>query len=282
MRIHHLNCGCMCPFGGRLFDGNSHGLFAHLVCHCWLIETERDGLVLVDTGFGSADVESPDRIASFFRKLNNIKFEHALTAVSKVRALGFAPSDVRHIVLTHLDFDHAGGLSDFPDATVHVMQSEYRAAKVLEGWRATRRYRETQWQRRLDWQFYEPLGEQWKGFSGVMPVRGLHEEILMVPLPGHSSGHAGIAVPSQGQWKLHAGDAYFHHDEVHKPRRHCPPGLRFYQRMMDEDHAVRVNTQNRLRALALTEPDQVQIICSHDAAELRGVQSMSSRQYAAS
>jgi glyoxylase-like metal-dependent hydrolase (beta-lactamase superfamily II) len=24
---------------------------------------------------------------------------------------------VRHIVLTHLDFDHAGGLEDFPEAT---------------------------------------------------------------------------------------------------------------------------------------------------------------------
>lgn len=269
MRIHHLNCGCMCPLGGPMFDGTSRGLFAHLVCHCWLIETDRDGLILVDTGFGTADVENPSRIASFFRKLNNIKFKQALTAVSHVKGLGFAPADVRHIVLTHLDFDHAGGLSDFPEATVHVMQSEYSAAKVLKSWRATRRYREMQWQRSRYWQFYEPDGECWKGFSGVTPVPGFNEEILMVPLPGHSSGHAGIAVHSQGRWKLHAGDAYFSHDEVHKPRRHCPPGLRFYQRMMDDDHSARVSTQNRLRALAMAEPDEVEIICSHDAVELR-------------
>ena len=30
------------------------------------------------------------------------------------RALGFSPDDVRHIVVTHLDLDHAGGLADFP------------------------------------------------------------------------------------------------------------------------------------------------------------------------
>jgi hypothetical protein len=38
MRIHHLNCGCMCPVGGRLWDGVSRGLTANLVCHCQLIE----------------------------------------------------------------------------------------------------------------------------------------------------------------------------------------------------------------------------------------------------
>jgi hypothetical protein len=75
-------------------------------------------------------------------------------------------------------------------------------------------------------------------------------------------------VRSQDQWKLHAGDAYFHRDEVHKARRHCPPGLRFYQRMMDDDHAARVLTQNRLRALALTEADALHMVCSHDAVEL--------------
>ncbi|MFD0510570.1 MBL fold metallo-hydrolase [Streptomyces aureus] len=30
--------------------------------------------------------------------------------------LGYAVDDVRHIVLTHLDLDHAGGLPDFPRA----------------------------------------------------------------------------------------------------------------------------------------------------------------------
>ena len=26
MKIHHLNCGCMCPFGGAFYDGFSKGL----------------------------------------------------------------------------------------------------------------------------------------------------------------------------------------------------------------------------------------------------------------
>ena len=47
MRIHHLNCGTMCPWGGRLMDGRKDraGEPARVVCHCLLIETN-DGLVL--------------------------------------------------------------------------------------------------------------------------------------------------------------------------------------------------------------------------------------------
>lgn len=32
--------------------------------------------------------------------------------------------------MTHLDFDHAGGISDFPHATVHVLATEYNAAQL--------------------------------------------------------------------------------------------------------------------------------------------------------
>ena len=75
MRVHHLNCGCMCPVGGKLFDGFSSGLTASLVCHCLLIETDGHGLVLVDTGFGSCDVLEPrKRLSSFFIAFHNIKF----------------------------------------------------------------------------------------------------------------------------------------------------------------------------------------------------------------
>src|SRR5438477_8861370 len=65
MRIHHLSCGTMCPFGGRLWDGRTQVLGpAEIVCHCLLIETEV-GLVLVDTGFGTRDVAQPRRLTPF-------------------------------------------------------------------------------------------------------------------------------------------------------------------------------------------------------------------------
>jgi glyoxylase-like metal-dependent hydrolase (beta-lactamase superfamily II) len=270
MRVHHLNCGCMCPLGGAFFDGFSRGLTARLVCHCLLIETDAHGLVLVDTGFGSHDVEHPERrLSRFFRYFNNIQLEHRYTAVEQVRQLGFAPADVRHVVLTHLDFDHAGGLDDFPGAKVHVLQAEMNAASAAAGWRDTRRFRAQQWQGVTDWAFYRPEGERWNGFEAVRALLGdASEDILLIPLAGHTPGHAGIAVRTGAHWLLHAGDAYFYRGEIGNPERRCPPGLRFYQRMMDFDHGQRVSNQSRLRALSLARDQQVKMFCSHDAVEL--------------
>lgn len=110
MRVHHLNCGTCCPVGGRLFDGRSDKVFRHLVCHCLLFESDA-GLTLVDSGFGKSNIADPDgRLSGFFRKTNNIQLRPQEAAIAQIRALGFSPDDVRHIVVTHLDFDHAGGL----------------------------------------------------------------------------------------------------------------------------------------------------------------------------
>ena len=53
MRIHHLNCGCMCPVGGRLWDGVEPrpDRRSSSATACWSRPTS--GLVLVDTGFGT-------------------------------------------------------------------------------------------------------------------------------------------------------------------------------------------------------------------------------------
>ena len=269
MRIHHLNCGCMCPFGGRLFDGFSRGLTASLVCHCLLIETDQHGLVLVDTGFGSADVEHPrGRLSRLFIVANNIRFERRLTAIEQVRALGFRAEDVRHIVLTHLDFDHAGGLSDFPAAQVHVLQREMDAARSTHSFLGHRRYRHPQWDTVRNWQFYAPEGDHWFGFQAVNDLRGLPPEILLIPLAGHTHGHAGVALQTGDGWLLHAGDAYFYRDEVGCNERHCTPGLRLYQRMMEVDRTARLANQHRLWTLSMEHKDEVRLFCSHDAREL--------------
>jgi glyoxylase-like metal-dependent hydrolase (beta-lactamase superfamily II) len=37
--------------------------------------------------------------------------------------------DIKHCIITHLDFDHIGGLADFPDAAVHISGEEYKSYK---------------------------------------------------------------------------------------------------------------------------------------------------------
>lgn len=276
MQIHHLNCGCMCPVGGALFDGFSRGMFAHLACHCLLIETDR-GLVLVDTGFGLRDVKAPySRLSPFFVHFNNIQFDQKYTAIAQIEQLGFSARDVRHIVLTYLDFDHAGGLEDFPEATVHVMQSEKDAVQDRHGFISRGRYRPEQWDEVKHWKHYAAGGEPWFGFEAVRDLDGLPPEILLIPLVGHTRGHAGIAVQTAAGWLLHAGDAYFYHGEVNSAERRCPPGMRAYQWMMEVDRESRLHNQERLRALSLNHGNDVKLFCSHDPAEFKALASASS------
>lgn len=267
MHIHHLNCGCMCPIGGSLVDGFSRGLTGRLVCHCLLIETNQ-GLVLVDTGFGQQDVQAPySRLSPFFIYFNNIQFERKYTAIGQIEQLGFSAGDVRHIVLTHLDFDHAGGLEDFPEATVHVMQSEAEAAKDRRGFISSNRYRPGQWNDVKSWKYYSSGGEPWFEFAAVRDLDGLPPEILLIPLAGHTLGHAGVAINTSEGWLLHAGDAYFYRHEMSSPQYHCTPGLRAYQWMMDADREARLHNQQRLRGLARDRSQDVSMFCSHDTVE---------------
>jgi glyoxylase-like metal-dependent hydrolase (beta-lactamase superfamily II) len=279
MRIHHLNCISSCALGGALMDGVSVGkLRGRLTAHCLLLEAERE-LILVDTGYGLQDVADPHgRLSEFFLMLNAPEFRDEMTAVRQIEALGFDPIDVRHIVLSHLDFDHAGGLDDFPQATVHLLRAEDDAATARRTMLDKMRYRPQQWSTRAQWKTYEPqAGEVWFGFDCVRRLAGLPPEVLLVPLIGHTLGHAGVAIAGNNGWLLYAADAYFFHQEMRAQEPYCTSGLRFYQALMEKDRAQRLGNQARLRDLAQRHAGEISVFCAHDVVEFERISGRSHR-----
>jgi glyoxylase-like metal-dependent hydrolase (beta-lactamase superfamily II) len=270
MRVHHLNCISSCPLGGKLFDGRTASLLrrGELSCHCLLIETN-DGLVLADTGFGLRDVAAPrSRLSAFFLLMLKPEFRVEMTAARQIERLGFSTADVRHILLSHLDFDHAGGLDDFPHAHVHMLQTERDYALRQKTWLDRQRFRPQQWSTQANWLVHHSGGDHWYGFECVRPLTRCADEIALVPLCGHTFGHAGIAVRSNEGWLLLAADAYFYHTEMDPARPRCTPGLAFYQWMMDKDGAARRRNQARLRAVCNEDAARdVRVFCSHDPIE---------------
>jgi glyoxylase-like metal-dependent hydrolase (beta-lactamase superfamily II) len=242
---------------------------AALTCHTLLLETEQ-GLVLVDTGFGLEDVRNPrPRLSPFFLAMNRPQLNEEMTAIRQIERLGFKAEDVRHIVLTHLDFDHAGGLDDFPTARVHVMAAEAEGAVAQTTWLDRRRFRPRQWSTQPHWVTY-PMprgGSRWFGFECVRDLEGLPPDILLVPLVGHTLGHSGVAVQLADGWLLHAGDAYFYHQEMNPNRPRCTPGLWAYQELMQKDGRLRKLNQERLRELVRRHDRDVRVFCAHDAVE---------------
>ena len=262
MRVHHLNCGSMCPFLG--FALGSRGC---MVCHCLLIESA-EGLILVDTGFGRDDLAAPrKRLGLAFTAMSGPKLDPAETAWAQVQQLGFSVDDVRHILVTHLDLDHAGGLADFPRAKVHIHAPELDAAEARTHFLERERYRPAQWAHGPTWVRHEVRGETWHGFDCVSSVDGLPPELLLIPLAGHTRGHSGIAVHTDEGWLLHCGDAYFSHLEVQPEHPSCSTGLRVFQSMMQMNGAERLRNRDRLQQLA-RDHREMRIFCAHDPDDL--------------
>ena len=262
----------MCPRGQRLINGEGSWLTAaRLVCHVLLIEAA-DGLVLVDTGFGVEDVRNPRQLARSFTLITHPALELHDTALEQVRALGHDPNDVRDIVLTHLDVDHAGGLPDFPDAQIHVFGREYETM-LDPPTREKRRYRIAAhgWAHGPKWVTHDVEGDEWMGFESVRVLPGSDPDVLLIPLHGHTLGHTGVALRRHEGWLLHCGDAYFNHGEVTSPPS-CPAGLRAFQNLVQADRKTRLQNQERLRELARSRSDEVELICSHDPTELERAQ----------
>lgn len=269
MKVHHLNCGTVRPPSARLANGyGSYLKRGRNVCHCLLIETENDGLVLIDAGFGLGDVREPKRLGLEFHVFLKADLAEEETAVRQIEKLGYDPADVRHVVLTHLDADHRGGLEDFPNAVAHVSAAEMQAATHPLTLLEKRRY-QGNWMDHAHWATYETFGDNWFGFAAVRQLQGLPPEILLIPLDGHTPGHSGVAIDTGAtegaRWLLHAGDSFVCHSEIEHPPT-APLGVRMSNWLLQSNQSNRLHNVSRLAELA-TNPT-VDIFSAHEEAGL--------------
>lgn len=263
MVVHHLNCGTLRPLGG----GMPWGLPRRLVCHCLLIETQSNGLVLVDTGLGEADLENPQQRLGHFTWIARPTLNSNEPAIRQIKALGYSPNDVRHILLTHLDLDHTGGLSDFPQAKVHVFAAEFVAAMAPATVKERLRYRCIHWEHGPDWVVHKVSGERFFGFECVREIEGLGSQFMIIPLTGHTWGHSGVAIDTSQGWLLHAGDAYYHHSQIESKKVRIPRTISFLEQIMQMDSYTRMHNLYLLRKVAQDRSVPVKIFSSHDSVE---------------
>jgi glyoxylase-like metal-dependent hydrolase (beta-lactamase superfamily II) len=267
LKVHHLNCATMCPLGAKWLSHTGDALdIAPLVCHCLLIETN-EGLILIDTGYGLQDIAEPKRrLGRAYVAITNSRLDESETAIRQIEKLGFKAEDVNHIILTHLDIDHGGGLSDFPFAKVHLYENEYQAV-ISPTFNEKRRYNVAQWEHGPLWRPHKLEGEVWNGFEGVRLLNNISPDIILIPLIGHSRGHCGVAVNSESGWLFHCGDAFFHHHQIDHSAGKTPPLLLHLQKIIAFDNAQRLENLRKIVALNHRDDNDVSIFCSHDHQE---------------
>ena len=267
MSIHHLNCGTMHPFGLPQ-DDDTGGFFkrGHGVVHCLLVETG-DGLALVDTGWGTRDCTDPSPAVRQFTDIIGCPRDVGETAIRQIEALGYDRADVRHIFLTHMHMDHAGGLPDFPAATVHLLAAELEACRhprTLVEWRA---YRPEHRAHGPKWQPHTLQGDQWFGLDCAPPVVVGEIEFVMLPFTGHTHGHCAVAVRAGERWLLHCGDAYGYYRQVGPAQPYRHPCGKLMERLVTTGFAMSRCHWDSIRNLARAQGDKVRAFCTHDAHE---------------
>ncbi len=196
MTIHLLNCFTdNARWPSKLKTGMA----------CLLIETDQ-GLILLDTGLGLGDYANPTWMTRMFRIITIMPFDPNEAAVNRIKKLGYEPADIKHILLTHMHFDHISGLPDFPQAKVHVHRREYEALTdgKISNWTELA-YISRYIAHRPEFILYDKIDSKWYDFAAIrLPFQ---PEMYLIPLHGHSCGHCGVAIKTSEGWFFHAGDS---------------------------------------------------------------------------
>jgi N-acyl homoserine lactone hydrolase len=163
----------------------------------YAVQHEAD-LVLIDCGAHPSLAADPAQRLGGQVEFSNVAVAPGDDVVSKLTAAGLDPAAVSHVILTHLHYDHCGGLELLPRSEVHVQRDELSFAEDPPVYQALSYIR-------ADWAGVT----RWNLHDGRHDLFG-DGSVVLVPTPGHSRGHQSVELAFPGEPTLIlVGDAAF-------------------------------------------------------------------------
>jgi glyoxylase-like metal-dependent hydrolase (beta-lactamase superfamily II) len=222
----------------------------------FLVEHPEAGPIMIDTGLPAAVAQEGSRAlgrAAGFAY--TIEMEPSWAATEQIRARGVDPIDVRHVVMTHLHYDHAGAVADFPQATFVVDAAEWGAARS-GGF--TRGYSGRLIDHPYDWREVDfddaRAVSSFASFARTIDLFG-DGSIRLLSTPGHTKGHMSVLLRLEsGRELLLTADAAY-------ARRTIEEDLTPV--FVDDVHRYR-RSLREIRRYSEQTPD-AEVICGHDA-----------------
>lgn len=170
--------------------------------YCFVVE-HPEGTFAIDSGLGARV-----GIARWQQRCVPTVVEGPEPIDVAMRARGLDPAAVSRVILTHLDWDHVGGVGRLPRAEPLVHRPEYAAATGRMG---ALRYKRQLWPRSFTPTLFELDGEPCGPFprSRALTRSG---DVRVVGLPGHSPGQVGVVLHAQDSVLFFAADHILRRD----------------------------------------------------------------------
>jgi len=162
------------------------------VCSVLIIHDE--GPILIDTGLNPDGLTDPERAWGPRAKIIQPELTKEDDIRSRLKQINLEVTDIKIVILTHLHWDHSGGLRFFGHCPVMVQKVEYRFAFNPDSF-VSGQYMRNHFDFPLNYNLLE-------GDQIILPG------MSVIKTPGHTPGHQSILVKmASGTFCIFSGDA---------------------------------------------------------------------------